>query len=244
MSIARRSGTVVAVNTTASTTISPAWPTNAVDDIAILMVANSAGASTTPSGWTAIGVSTGATGAKLNAYYKRITSVQSGTQAVTTANGTGRAAILCFSGAVNATPRFTALGVNTASTSIASASMTWDDYVVWPVTLAVASATLSAEAGTGWTASEVFDSSSATTPSLVASTGPISGKPTTTLTATASASTAYASIAISLTAATGNIKVWDGAAWVPKPVKVWDGAAWVAKPVKRWSGTAWVVTPY
>lgn len=42
----------------------------------------------------------------------------------------------------------------------------------------------------------------------------------------------------------GNIKVWDGAAWVAKPVKVWTGTAWVAKPVKRWTGTAWVLTTY
>jgi hypothetical protein len=38
----------------------------------------------------------------------------------------------------------------------------------------------------------------------------------------------------------GLIKVWDGTAWVAKPVKVWSGSAWVIKPLKRWSGTAWV----
>jgi hypothetical protein len=43
-------------------------------------------------------------------------------------------------------------------------------------------------------------------------------------------------------ATAGFIKVWDGAAWVEKPVKVWTGSAWVQKPVKRWDGAAWVVT--
>lgn len=44
--------------------------------------------------------------------------------------------------------------------------------------------------------------------------------------------------------ATGNAKVWNGSAWVAKPVKVWNGSAWVTKPVKRWNGTAWVTTTY
>jgi hypothetical protein len=42
----------------------------------------------------------------------------------------------------------------------------------------------------------------------------------------------------------GNIKVWNGSAWVAKPVKVWNGSSWVAKPVKRWNGSAWITTPY
>lgn len=44
--------------------------------------------------------------------------------------------------------------------------------------------------------------------------------------------------------AAGNAKVWNGSAWVAKPVKVWNGSAWVTKPVKRWNGTAWVTTTY
>lgn len=43
---------------------------------------------------------------------------------------------------------------------------------------------------------------------------------------------------------TGGIKVWNGSAWVPKPVKVWNGSAWVVKPVKRWNGSSWITTPY
>ena len=43
---------------------------------------------------------------------------------------------------------------------------------------------------------------------------------------------------------TGQIKVWTGAAWVPKPVKVWNGATWVTKPVKYWNGATWVTTTY
>jgi hypothetical protein len=42
----------------------------------------------------------------------------------------------------------------------------------------------------------------------------------------------------------GNIKVWNGSAWVAKPAKVWNGSAWVEKPVKYWNGSAWVTTPY
>lgn len=45
-------------------------------------------------------------------------------------------------------------------------------------------------------------------------------------------------------ATTGQIKVWNGSAWVAKPVKVWNGSAWVIKPVKYWNGSAWVTTPY
>jgi hypothetical protein len=40
----------------------------------------------------------------------------------------------------------------------------------------------------------------------------------------------------------GKIKVWNGSAWVEKPVKVWNGSAWVEKPVKVWNGSAWVLS--
>lgn len=43
---------------------------------------------------------------------------------------------------------------------------------------------------------------------------------------------------------TGKIKVWNGSAWVAKPLKVWNGSAWVTKPVKHWTGSAWVPTSY
>lgn len=42
----------------------------------------------------------------------------------------------------------------------------------------------------------------------------------------------------------GNIKGWNGSAWVAKPMKAWNGSASVAKPLKRWNGSAWVTTPY
>lgn len=42
----------------------------------------------------------------------------------------------------------------------------------------------------------------------------------------------------------GNVKIWNGSAWVAKPVKVWNGSTWVTKPLKRWNGAAWVTTPY
>lgn len=42
----------------------------------------------------------------------------------------------------------------------------------------------------------------------------------------------------------GQIKIYDGTAFVAKPVKVWDGSSWGTKPAKRWSGTAWTETNY
>jgi hypothetical protein len=49
----------------------------------------------------------------------------------------------------------------------------------------------------------------------------------------------WASVAITA-APTGRAKVWNGSAWVLKPVKVWSGSAWVEKPAKVWNGSAWV----
>ena len=43
---------------------------------------------------------------------------------------------------------------------------------------------------------------------------------------------------------TGQVKIWNGSAWVAKPVKIWSGSAWVVKPAKYWNGASWVVTPY
>lgn len=41
---------------------------------------------------------------------------------------------------------------------------------------------------------------------------------------------------------TGTVKVWDGSAWVERPVKVWTGSAWETKPTKFYDGTQWVTT--
>lgn len=38
----------------------------------------------------------------------------------------------------------------------------------------------------------------------------------------------------------GDLKVWDGAGWIGKPIKIWTGSSWAAKPMKRWNGTDWV----
>ena len=40
----------------------------------------------------------------------------------------------------------------------------------------------------------------------------------------------------------GNARVWNGSAWVTKPVKVWNGSSWVTRPLKYWNGSAWVTT--
>jgi len=45
----------------------------------------------------------------------------------------------------------------------------------------------------------------------------------------------------SFTITAGGIKVWNGSAWVIKPIKVWNGSAWVIKPIKVWNGSAWVI---
>lgn len=60
-----------------------------------------------------------------------------------------------------------------------------------------------------------------------------------------STSSAWAAATLILRAKPGgNVKVWNGASWVAKPVKIWTGSAWVTKPLKRWNGTAWVPTNY
>jgi hypothetical protein len=40
--------------------------------------------------------------------------------------------------------------------------------------------------------------------------------------------------------ASSGMNVWNGSAWVDKPVKVWTGSAWVQKPVKVWNGSSWI----
>lgn len=40
----------------------------------------------------------------------------------------------------------------------------------------------------------------------------------------------------------GRFNVWNGAAWVEKPVKVWNGTTWAEKPVKFWNGSAWTLS--
>lgn len=43
---------------------------------------------------------------------------------------------------------------------------------------------------------------------------------------------------------TGQIKVFLGGVWVPKPVKVWNGSSWVIKPLKFYNGSTFVITGY
>lgn len=38
----------------------------------------------------------------------------------------------------------------------------------------------------------------------------------------------------------GRLNIWNGSAWVEKPMKAWSGSAWVEKPVKVWNGSSWV----
>ena len=39
----------------------------------------------------------------------------------------------------------------------------------------------------------------------------------------------------------GYATVWNGSAWVRKPLKVWNGSAWVIKPLKYWNGSTWAL---
>lgn len=39
---------------------------------------------------------------------------------------------------------------------------------------------------------------------------------------------------------TGQVKVWNGSAWVKRSTKVWNGSAWVTRIVKGWNGSAWI----
>lgn len=43
---------------------------------------------------------------------------------------------------------------------------------------------------------------------------------------------------------TGQIKFWNGSAYISKPLKVWDGSSWVIKPLKFWDGFNWITTNY
>lgn len=43
---------------------------------------------------------------------------------------------------------------------------------------------------------------------------------------------------------TGQVKVWGGSSFVPKPVKVWNGSSFDTKPTKVWSGSSWETTTY
>lgn len=66
---------------------------------------------------------------------------------------------------------------------------------------------------------------------------------------TSSTSIALTTMTIELLAqssggASGQIKAWDGSAFVAKPTKAWDGSAWTTKPLKRWDGSTWSETPY
>jgi len=37
-----------------------------------------------------------------------------------------------------------------------------------------------------------------------------------------------------------NLKYYDGAQWVAKPLKYWNGSSWVEKDLKYWDGSKWV----
>jgi hypothetical protein len=47
-----------------------------------------------------------------------------------------------------------------------------------------------------------------------------------------------------LQTAGGQIKVWTGSAWVPKPIKRWSGTEWVIVPLKFYNGSTFVLTGY
>ncbi len=51
--------------------------------------------------------------------------------------------------------------------------------------------------------------------------------------------TATALVVDNVNTINGRPKVWNGSAWIRKPVKYWNGSAWVEKPMKVWTGSTW-----
>lgn len=48
-------------------------------------------------------------------------------------------------------------------------------------------------------------------------------------------------LVITHTAPAPTVAIWDGSAWVDKPVKYWDGSTWATpSAVSYWDGSAWV----
>ena len=58
--------------------------------------------------------------------------------------------------------------------------------------------------------------------------------------ATGNAMVGQVSVFAAIVGGGANVNVWDGGAWLDKPMKTWTGAAWEAKPVKTWNGSAWI----
>lgn len=42
----------------------------------------------------------------------------------------------------------------------------------------------------------------------------------------------------------GQIKYWNGSAWIAKPIYIWNGTSWVEKPLYYFDGAEWVITSY
>lgn len=42
----------------------------------------------------------------------------------------------------------------------------------------------------------------------------------------------------------GRVKVWMGAAWLPKYVRVWNGSTWKLAAVRWGTSTFWKITNY
>jgi hypothetical protein len=97
MAVARRAaGTPVNGNVT---TLTPAYPTNAVDDILILHHVSAGSSPSAPTGWTLLGKSTTSGSAVTNVFWRRVTTVLTGTETVTISpNAQSWAAITSYSG--------------------------------------------------------------------------------------------------------------------------------------------------
>jgi hypothetical protein len=87
--------------------------------------------------------------------------------------------------------------------------------------------------------------------SLNASTGAVTGTPTTagqSYSFTITATNSYGSVAqafsgtVAASPTAGKLKVWTGTTWVYAPAKVWNGTSWVTGTVKVWNGTTWVTS--
>lgn len=252
--IRRRSVSSVATSGSGASSLSVTWPTNAIGDVALLIVTTTTTV-TTPSGWTLLASDTVNTSAHLYVFWQGLTAVKSGSQALSFTTGVHKAAIAIYTGPNASTPPTSGFAIthnSSASTAVATTALAFaNNYAIMAVAPAPAP-TISAEttgSDVGWVPVEAADSATASTPSLMLIDGQIAKNGASTLTGTLSAAVLWAAFAWSpapavTVSSTGDVKVWNGSTRVVKPAKVWNGSAWVQKPVKVWNGSAWAKTTY
>jgi hypothetical protein len=255
MAIAFRSvsSLAYAIHGTTHTVSAPSGIANGDILIADTFVANGAsdpGELTPPAGWTAVTASVllgpnGGLAARTRTYWKRAAS-ESGSYVFTSGNTDDRAEIVirAFSGCIASGSPIDAFSTASGSGTTTTAPS---------ITTTVANTLLSmyssnwqangADPVTGWTERYDFVVTSIDKNTLNASAG-ATGTVVVSSNGNNGVGDPWSTCLIALKPAGGTpaslLKVWNGSAWVAKPVKVWSGSAWVTKPVKTWNGSAWI----